>query len=97
MDNQPTIQEIQSAWTDALNYQDIIGAKGETREELIRLRKAKHTWVGKDENDLRFALDAYLGQYCRCPDGPYHYPQCPLFTDKNAFAELGAAMSGRKL
>lgn len=93
---EPTIQQIQSAWTDALNCQDIIGAKGETREVLIQLRKAKHTWVGSEENNFRVALDAYLGQYCRCPDGPYHYPQCPLFTDKDTFAELGEAFNKAK-
>ena len=92
--NQPTIEELQNAWTEALSSQDIIGARGETREALIQLRKRKTTWVGEAENNLRFALDNYLGQYCRCPDGPYHYPQCPLFTDKNTFAEFGAAMGG---
>jgi hypothetical protein len=59
-DNQPTLQELHTAWTDAINCESIGGARAETRQRLQELRNAKHTWVGAEENKLRFALDAYL-------------------------------------
>ena len=63
MDDQPTLQELQSAWTAALNCNHIIGANVETREKLIKLRNAKHTWVGAEENAFRLSVDDYLGFY----------------------------------
>ena len=75
---EPTYNELEAAYIDALNNQENTFSRGETREILIQLRKSKHTWIGKEENGIRFAIDNYLGQYCRCPDGPFHYPQCPF-------------------
>lgn len=58
--NQPSIKDLQKAWTWAIECEDIPGARAESRMELQRLRDLKTTWVGKQENDLRFALDNYL-------------------------------------
>jgi hypothetical protein len=57
---EPTIDELQHAWTEAIYAEDIPGARAETRQKLTELRHAKTTWVGVDENRLRFALDDYL-------------------------------------
>lgn len=58
--NQPTIEELRRAWTDAIYGKDIPGYRTESHQILLDLRNKKHTWVGKEENDLRFALDNYL-------------------------------------
>lgn len=59
-DAQPTVEQLQRAWTRAIEMEEIPGARGETWQKLFLLREAKHTWVGKEENDLRFSLDSYL-------------------------------------
>lgn len=57
---QPTADEINRAWTVAIECEGIGGARAESVGELLKLRRAKTTWVGPDENKLRFALDDYL-------------------------------------
>ena len=57
---QPTADEINQAWTRAIECQDIGGARSESMGELIRLRNLKTTWAGPEENKLRFALDDFL-------------------------------------
>ncbi len=58
--SEPTLQELHSAWTSALETEDIPGARADSLRALQTLRNQKATWVGKEENDLRFALDRYL-------------------------------------
>lgn len=58
--NQPTYDDLVRAWNAAIVCQDIGGSRAETMQELITLREKKTTWLGKEENDLRLALDAYL-------------------------------------
>ena len=60
MNDQPTYEDLMRAWNSAIVCQDIGGSRAETMQELIALRERKTTWVGKEENNLRFALDAYL-------------------------------------
>ena len=62
MSEQPTIEELNAAWTRAIECADIPGARAESMGELKRLRNLKTTWVGREENDLRFALIRYLGE-----------------------------------
>ena len=57
---QPTIQELQTAWTIAIELEGIAGAQSQAKIDLKRIRDRKHTWVGEQENKLRFALDRYL-------------------------------------
>ena len=57
---QPTIDEIEKAWTDAIYAEGIGGVQSEARAKLQKLRDAKTTWVGIRENDFRFAIDRYL-------------------------------------
>lgn len=56
---QPTVEALQSAWTNAISSEDIGGARAETREELKRLRSLKTTWY-RDEYKLAMAIDSYL-------------------------------------
>lgn len=62
MNQQSTIDDLQQAWTRAIEAESIPGARSEYMYELQRLRDSKTTWVGKEENELRFALDRYLGR-----------------------------------
>jgi hypothetical protein len=58
--SQPSIQQLQDAWTAAIHAQDIPGARGETLAELSRLRFERTTWFGERENSLRVSIDLYL-------------------------------------
>ena len=91
---QPTIQELQTAWTICIELEGIAGAQSQAKIDLRRIRDRKHTWVGKQENELRFAIDRYLSA-CVCSDGPFHYDTCPLYdADKpNPFEQLGKALT----
>lgn len=60
MNDQPTYEDLMRAWNNAIVCQDIGGSRAETMQELIALRERKTTWFGKEENDLRCSLDAYL-------------------------------------
>lgn len=55
-----TIAELRTALSEYAQVIGVFGAEVEARETLIRLRSLKTTWVGKDENDLRFAIDRAL-------------------------------------
>lgn len=57
---EPDYFELQQAWSRAINTEGIPGAHAQALQELQALRDAKWTWFGARENDLRFALDAYL-------------------------------------
>ena len=59
-DTQPTIEDIFHTFYRAREIEHINEHHPETLSALRNLRNAKHTWVGKEENDLRFALDSYL-------------------------------------
>lgn len=61
---QPTADEISQAWTLAIECDGIAGARAAAQAELIRLRNLKTTWVGPEENKLRFALNDYLREVC---------------------------------
>jgi hypothetical protein len=58
---QPTIECLHKAWSSCIEAENIPGARSETRMELRRLRNIKTTWFGSKENELRVALDNYLG------------------------------------
>jgi hypothetical protein len=58
--DQPTIQEIQTAWTICIELEGIAGSQSQAKVDLKRIRDRKTTWVGKEENNLRFAIDRYL-------------------------------------
>ena len=60
IDTQPTYDDLMRAWNAAIVCADIGGSRAETLGELIAMRERKTTWFGKEENDLRPALDAYL-------------------------------------
>ena len=60
MDEQPTVSQIVAAVTELSIVFNIPGARSEALRDLLALRKAKTTWVGKEENDLRLKLDAVL-------------------------------------
>ena len=59
MNQQPTDDELNRAWTDAIYAQDIPGAYSQAIQELRALRDKRTTWVG-EELKLRAALDAFL-------------------------------------
>ena len=58
--NQPTIQELQTAWTIAIELEGIAGAQSQAKIDLKRIRDRKKTWVGEEESRIRFAIDRYL-------------------------------------
>ena len=57
MGTQPTYEELRSAFNDYATCIGVFGAEIEARNKLISLRSKKTTWIGKEENDLRFAID----------------------------------------
>ena len=60
LNNEPRAIDIQIAWTRAVQCSQIIGAGAESRAELQRLRDAKRTWIGREQNALRYAVDCWL-------------------------------------
>jgi len=63
MKQEPTLEQISQAWTETIECEGIAGAFSERLVALKKLRDAKYTWYGKDENDKRIALDNYLQYY----------------------------------
>ena len=63
MDIQPTIDDISSAWSRAIELQGIPGAFSDALSDLRGLRHKKSTWIGPDEHKIMFAVDAYLRHY----------------------------------
>ncbi len=59
-EGQPTIDDLQLAWTNAISAEGIGGAQSETRAKLQELRNKRTTWLGKSQYDLRLCLDSYL-------------------------------------
>lgn len=57
---EPTVDDLQAAWTQAIHADGIPGAQGSALLELRRMRDAKWTWFGVRELELRAAIDAYL-------------------------------------
>lgn len=62
MNEQPTASQIVAQITELSIVFDIPGARAEAMRELLALRKAKTTWVGKEENELRYKLDSILDE-----------------------------------
>ena len=60
MNDQPTNEQILIAFENAKLFEGLPAFASETHERLHFVRSMRHTWVGKEENDLRFALDNYL-------------------------------------
>lgn len=56
---QPTAEAIESAWRSAIQVTDI-DLRAQALINLWKLREAKTTWFGAEENRLRVGLDAYL-------------------------------------
>lgn len=61
--NQPTFNELNAAVNDVFQVIDIPGSRMSAIIALAELRNKKTTWVGKNENDLRFAIDKLLANY----------------------------------
>lgn len=61
--NQPTDQELNSAWTNAINMEGSGAAFSSAIQELRRLRNLRTTWYGSSENNLRSSLSKYLEKY----------------------------------
>ena len=57
---EPSIDELNKLWTAAIECSDCIGASSQLLRDLYDERMKKHSFVGKKECELRFALDAYL-------------------------------------
>ena len=55
-----TVTELRSALNEYAQVVGVFGAEIEARGNLRSLRASKTTWVGKEENDLRFAIDRAL-------------------------------------
>jgi len=58
--SQPTMTELQIAWTDAIENEDIPTTSLPTLTKLIEIRKKKTTWIGEFENNFRETLDDYI-------------------------------------
>jgi hypothetical protein len=56
---QPTITELSSAWTNAIECENIGGARSETLAELIRLRDLRQSWLD-DQFDMMRGIDNYI-------------------------------------
>lgn len=54
------IDKIKAAINDLSQCIGIVGAEQECMQKLRDLRFAKTTWVGKEENDIRFVVDRIL-------------------------------------
>lgn len=61
--NQPTINDLNEAWTAAIECEDIGGAFGMNLLALRDIRNARVTWDGEYEESLRDAVDRYLAYY----------------------------------
>lgn len=59
-EGQPTNQELNQAWTAAIECEGMAGIFSNLLLELRTLRDKRTTWYGKDENNLRYSLDKYL-------------------------------------
>ena len=55
----PSVEELERAWTAAIESSQIGGARLETLLELKTLRDKRFTWFGR-EVELMFAIDRYL-------------------------------------
>ena len=60
LEGPPSNDEINRAWTAAIESESIGGARAETMQTLMRIRNARTTWFGAEETDLRFAVDRYI-------------------------------------
>ena len=60
MREQSTIIEIDQAFTEALQCDADILSCVATKHRLTELRNGRTTWIGRDENLLRFKIDAFL-------------------------------------
>ena len=58
--NQPTDDELHAAWTACIHAEGIPGAQSEAMQRLRELRDRRTTWYAA-ENELRVALDNYIG------------------------------------
>lgn len=63
---EPTADELQAAWTAAINAEGIPGAQAQAFQDLLAMRNRKWTWYGERENNLRFALDRYISMTVPC-------------------------------
>ena len=52
--------DLNRLWTIAIECEHIGGSSMESLQNLYEARMNKFMWVGKNEHDLRFAIDAYL-------------------------------------
>lgn len=57
-----TIEELKTLITEASIVIDIPGARSVAIQALVHARKSKSTWLGREENDLRFQLDRMLDE-----------------------------------
>jgi len=59
LDEQPTIVEIDQAFTEALQCDGDIVNSVATKQRLAELREKRTTWIGKGENLLRCKIDEF--------------------------------------
>lgn len=63
MVTQPTKDEIDQAWTNAINLEGSGAAFSNALLELKQLVERKTTWVGKEEVQFMLSLKNYLTHY----------------------------------
>lgn len=61
--SQPTNEELNSAWTNAINLEGSGAEFSAAILELTEIRNKRSTWFGSEENKLRRALNDYLDHY----------------------------------
>lgn len=61
---QPTISEINAAINEYFEVFDIVGSRSAALQNAVALRKAKTTWVGKEEHDFMFKIDRFFDEHC---------------------------------
>jgi hypothetical protein len=57
---QPTIDELDQAWTKVIDCLSIGGAASESISELKEMMSRKTTWYGTKENEFRRAINNFL-------------------------------------
>jgi hypothetical protein len=62
MNNEPTNEELSSAWTAAIICFDDLVARSDAMEKLRELRNRRTTFYGVGKTDLMVALDKFISE-----------------------------------
>ena len=68
---EPTFDDINGLWKAAIACEEVVGASRATLANLYEARMKKFGWVGKEEGELRFAVDRYLEHWGYSVYRPY--------------------------